>query len=160
MPRCLQSNPVLMFVSASTIGFGDNFVPTVTSTRILLLPFAILTISQLANEVSIIINYFSTRQEQRRAAWRRKYERSIRELQRRKNPHASLQDEVELLEEIASKEEFVAQLYDLSWSLGSLVVFWILGAVAFTHMQPTWTFGDSLYFQVVFCLTIGGSARK
>lgn len=138
-----------------TIGFGDSFVPTYTSTRILLLPFAVVTISQLANEVAMIIGYFSVRTQHRRQRWREKYEHSIRELQREKNPHASLQDEVELLEEISNREELMAEVWDLAWSLSSLIVFWMAGAAVFSHIEPGWTFGDALYFQVVFCLTIG-----
>lgn len=39
-------------VSMLTIGFGD-FEPTQTATRVLLFPFAILTIAQLANQVGM-----------------------------------------------------------------------------------------------------------
>jgi potassium channel subfamily K, other eukaryote len=117
--------------------------------------FSILTISQLANEVAMIIDYFSVRTKARRQRWRDKYENSIRELQRQKNPHASLEDEVELLEEISNREELMAEVWDLAWSLGSLIVFWMAGAAIFSAIEPGWTFGDALYFQVVFCLTIG-----
>jgi len=111
--------------------------------------FAVLTISQLANEVSIIIAFFSNRAEARRAKWRNKYETAIKEEAMRQNPHGFLQDEIDLIDQIARREELVTQLWDLTWSLTSLTIFWVVGAAIFQALEP-WSFWESLYFEIEF----------
>lgn len=56
-------------VSTLTVGFGD-FEPTKTSTKILLFPFAVLSIALLANQVSMIVDYFGHQSELRKTKWR------------------------------------------------------------------------------------------
>lgn len=111
--------------------------------------------SQLAYLVSKIIQYFSRRAQARRQKWKKRYERGFRDLKLEENPHASLELEVELLEQLYHREELVAEVWDLAWSLIFLTVFWLAGGAVFSNIQPGWTYGDALYFQVVFCLTIG-----
>lgn len=110
------------------------------------LQFAIVTISQLANEVSIIVQYFSGRQDKRRALWRERYETTFRQEAERRNPKATLQEEIQLIDEIARREELVTQLWDLIWSLTSLTIFWIVGAACFQAIE-NWTFWNALYFE-------------
>jgi len=43
-------------VTMLTIGFGD-FLPTTTATKVILFPFTILVIAQLANQVGMIIEF-------------------------------------------------------------------------------------------------------
>ncbi|KAJ9124176.1 hypothetical protein QFC22_000973 [Naganishia vaughanmartiniae] len=113
-----------------TIGFGD-FAPSTVAGKILVLPFAIVTISQLANEVSIIVQYFSGKQNERRAVWRRRYETTFRQEAETRNPNATLAEEIRLIDEIARREELITQVWDLIWSLSSLTIFWVCGAAVF-----------------------------
>ncbi|KAJ9106246.1 hypothetical protein QFC21_001391 [Naganishia friedmannii] len=110
-------------VTMLTIGFGD-FSPETVAGKILVLPFAVVTISQLANEVSIIVQYFSGKQNERRAIWRRRYETTFRQEAEKRNPEATLAEEIRLIDEIARREELITQLWDLIWSLSSLTIFW------------------------------------
>ena len=48
----------------------------------------------------------------------------------------------------------MSQLLDLAWSALGLIVFWGVGAAMFSKIED-WGYGDALYFNVVFCLSIG-----
>lgn len=119
----------------------------------------------------MIVQYFSNKREERRALWRGRYEKTFRVEAKRRNPHATLREEIQLIDEIARREELMTQIWDLVWSLSSLAIFWIVGAACFQAMED-WTFWNALYFEsklkleqvvvhrltqlsVVFCLTIG-----
>lgn len=67
----------------------------------------------------------------------------------RQNPHGFLQDEIDLIDQIARREELVTQLWDLTWSLTSLTIFWVVGAAIFQALEP-WSFWESLYFEIEF----------
>jgi hypothetical protein len=116
--------------------------------------------SQIGYQVSKLIQFFHRRAQVRRQNWKRRYERGFRALNVEKNPHMSLEDEVELLECLYHREELVAEIWGLALSLTLLIIFWMVGASIFSNIQPGWTFGDALYFQVVFCLTIGKFKRS
>ncbi len=111
--------------------------------------------SQLAYLVSKIVQYFSKRASARRRKWKERYEGGLRDLNLQKNHHTSLKDEVEFLQLLYHREELVAEVWNLAGCLLSLILFWLAGAAIFSNIQPGWTYGDALYFQVVFCLTIG-----
>lgn len=86
-----------------------DFAPTTTATKVLLLPFAILTISQLGNQVSMIVNYFSERSQDRRRRWRKRYETVARNEAKERNPRANLKEELELVSDIAKHEEMIVR---------------------------------------------------
>lgn len=90
--------------TALTIGYGD-FVPTTTAGKVLIFPFSVLTMSQLGNEVALIINLISRRAEERRKKWRLRYERAIHQEANSMRPKAGLMEEMALVYRINSREE-------------------------------------------------------
>ena len=94
----------------------------------------------------MIVQYFSNKREQRRKLWREKYEKTFHIEAKRRNPHATLREEIQLIDEIARREELMTQVWDLIWSLGSLTIFWVVGAACFQAMEG-WTFWTALYFE-------------
>lgn len=95
------------------------------------------------------MQYFSNKRDQRRTLWREKYEKTFQVEAKRRNPHATLREEIQLIDEIARREELVTQVWDLIWSLGSLAIFWVVGAACFQAMEG-WTFWTALYFESEF----------
>lgn len=82
-----------------TVGYGD-FVPTTAWSKILLFPFAILTIAQLANQISIIINFIQDRAAERRDKWRKRYSIAMHRVALQKKPYATLIEEICLIHQI------------------------------------------------------------
>jgi potassium channel subfamily K len=116
--------------------------------------FAVVTISQLANEVSIIVRYFSQRSQSRKNLWRARVDRTTKLRAQHPSPDYSLADEIKLINKIASRDELLSECYDLAWSFSSLLVFWLVGAAVFSSIEG-WTFWNAWYFEIVFSLTIG-----
>ncbi|KIR71224.1 potassium channel protein [Cryptococcus deuterogattii CA1014] len=139
--------------TALTIGYGD-YVPTTTAGKVLIFPFSVLTISQLGNEIALIISFISQRAEERRKKWRLRFERAIHRQANSMRPKAGLMEEMALVYKINSREELMTQLYDLVWSAISLIVFWVLGAAAFSQIEG-WSYGNAMYMVMVLSLTIG-----
>ncbi|ADV20024.1 potassium channel protein [Cryptococcus gattii E566] len=139
--------------TALTIGYGD-YVPTTTAGKVLIFPFSVLTISQLGNEIALIISFISQRAEERRKKWRLRFERAIHREANSMRPKAGLMEEMALVYKINSREELMTQLYDLIWSAISLIVFWLLGATAFSQIEG-WSYGNAMYMVMVLSLTIG-----
>ncbi|WRT67322.1 uncharacterized protein IL334_004292 [Kwoniella shivajii] len=138
---------------ALTIGYGD-FVPTKTATKILVFPFSVLTISQLGNEIALIIGFISSRAEHRREKWRKKYEGAMHQEANKMRPRAGLIAEMSLIHKISQREDLTSQMYDLLWSLLSLLVFWAIGATLFSQIEG-WPWGDAVYVVMILSLTIG-----
>ncbi|KAK4687044.1 hypothetical protein P7C73_g3079, partial [Tremellales sp. Uapishka_1] len=139
--------------TALTIGYGD-FTPTTTAGKVLIFPFAVLTISQLGNEITIVIAFLSSRAEERRDRWRNRYEGAMQKEAARIKPNKGLIEEMALIYEIGKKEEMMSQMYDLFWSGWSLIVFWMIGATMFSQIEG-WPFGDAVYAVMILSLTIG-----
>ncbi|WVQ71866.1 hypothetical protein IAR50_001408 [Cryptococcus sp. DSM 104548] len=139
--------------TALTIGYGD-LVPSTTAGKVLVFPFSVLTISQLGNEIALIIGFFSERAELRREKWRQQYEGAMHRQANSKRPKAGLTEEMALVYRINAREEMMNQLYDLMWSAFSLIVFWVLGALAFSQIEG-WTYGNAIYMCMILSLTIG-----
>ncbi|KAE8540951.1 hypothetical protein D1P53_002304 [Cryptococcus gattii VGV] len=110
--------------------------------------------SQLGNEVALIISFISRRAEERRKKWRLRYERAIHQEANSMRPKAGLMEEMALVYRINSREELIIQLYDLIWSAISLIVFWVLGAAAFSQIEG-WSYGNAMYMVMILSLTIG-----
>lgn len=90
--------------TALTIGYGD-YVPTTTAGKVLIFPFSVLTISQLGNEIALIISFISQRAEERRKKWRLRFERAIHREANSMRPKAGLMEEMALVYKINSREE-------------------------------------------------------
>ena len=91
--------------TAFTIGYGD-LTPTTPATKALIFPFAILTISQLGNEISLIVAFIRERSHERRRVWRRQYEGAIHREARLLRPNATLVEEMRLVHDINKREEW------------------------------------------------------
>ncbi|KAL7423995.1 Potassium channel [Cryptotrichosporon argae] len=139
--------------TALTIGYGD-FTPTTTAGKVLIFPFAVLTISQLGNEISLIIGFIAGRADARRDKWRKRYEGAMHREANKVRPHASLTEEMALVHQINKREETMSQVYDLMWSALSLIVFWVIGATLFSEIEG-WTYGNAVYAVVILSTTIG-----
>lgn len=139
--------------TALTIGYGD-YVPTTTAGKVLIFPFAVLTISQLGNEIALIIGFIKQRAEERRNKWRQSFEGAMHREANSLRPKAGLTEEMALVYRINSREEMMSQMYDLIWSAMALVVFWVLGATAFSQIEG-WTYGNAIYMCMILSLTIG-----
>ncbi|WWC69262.1 uncharacterized protein I206_103200 [Kwoniella pini CBS 10737] len=138
---------------ALTIGYGD-FTPTTTAGKVLIFPFSVLTISQLGNEIALIIGFISSRAEARREQWRKKYEGAMHREANKIRPRANLTEEMALIHQINQREELMSQMYDLFWSALSLVTFWLIGATIFAEIEG-WSYGNSIYTVMILSLTIG-----
>lgn len=90
--------------TALTIGYGD-FTPTTTAGKVLIFPFSVLTISQLGNEIALIISFISARSAERRERWKRRYEAAMHQEANALRPKASLLEEMALIHQINSREE-------------------------------------------------------
>lgn len=91
--------------TAFTIGYGDLH-PTTTATKVLIFPFAVLTISQLGNEISLIVAFIRERSKERRRVWRKQYEGAIHREARLMRPRATLLEEMTLVHDINKREEW------------------------------------------------------
>jgi potassium channel subfamily K len=89
--------------TALTIGYGD-YTPSTTAGKVLVFPFAILTISQLGNEISLIVDFIRVRSRERRTVWRKKYEGAIHREAELLKPRATLLEEMRLVHEINKRE--------------------------------------------------------
>lgn len=89
---------------ALTIGYGD-YAPSTTAGKVLIFPFAVLTISQLGNQISLVIAYFAARSDARRSQWRAKYEKAMHREAETIRPHASLTEEMALIYQINQREQ-------------------------------------------------------
>lgn len=84
---------------ALTVGYGD-LVPTTAVAKVFIFPFAVLTISQLANEVSLIIDFVKNRSQERRDRWWKRYSVVMHRQALKRRPYATLIDEMSLIHQI------------------------------------------------------------
>ncbi|CDZ97209.1 Tandem pore domain K channel [Phaffia rhodozyma] len=142
-------------VATLTVGYGD-LAPTKASTKVLLFPCALITISLLANQVSIILNYLADRTQTRKLKWRAQKTllKTQSQASKRSSDHWDLHDEILYLEDVHSLEEALSQSYDLIVSFLSFLSFWLLGSVVFKYTEG-WSYGNAVYFSYVTFLTMG-----
>ena len=135
-------------ITAFTIGFGD-FSPTKVSTQILNFPFAVLSIALLAVMIGQIIEFMTDRARARKAQYKDRFEEEF-EKKRAENDEVSRRSlvmEVAELNMMERQENRYNQLFDLSLSATSLVIFWLIGATIFSQIEG-YAFGTGLYFMV------------
>ncbi|CAK9784042.1 unnamed protein product [Cutaneotrichosporon oleaginosum] len=136
-----------------TVGYGD-LSPTTTWGKILCFPFAVLTIAQLANQVSIIIDFIKDRATTRRDQWRKRYSIAMHRAALQVKPYGTLIDEICLIHQIELHQQSLIQLYDLIWSFSGLIVFYVVGAACFNAMEY-WGYGNAIYAVVILSTSIG-----
>lgn len=90
--------------TALTVGYGDLTVQTAPG-KVLLFIFAVLTLAQLGNAVSITIDWVQSRAVERRQKWLKKYSIAIHTSAVRRKPYATLIDEIALLHQINLHQE-------------------------------------------------------
>ncbi|KAF8511619.1 voltage-gated potassium channel [Hysterangium stoloniferum] len=141
-------------VTFLTIGYGD-FKPLHTVTRVLVFMFAILGIAQLGNIVTMLVRFFASRVEATRAESRAQFEEKRKEeLEGRVGLTPDLFQEIQFLERMGEQQLSRIRLRQVITSLAGLIVFWVVGAAIFSHLEGT-AYGTGLYFIYVSFLTIG-----
>ncbi|KAL8291716.1 hypothetical protein RQP46_001974 [Phenoliferia psychrophenolica] len=134
-------------------GFGD-FEPTYNLSRVLLFPFAVLSIALLAAQIGVLVDFASTGAQNRRDRWRARYEDAfLSPTERREGRHLALAEEMAALQKIQSKEEHWERMFTLVSSTLSLVVFWLIGGAAFMAIEGM-AFGTSMYFYAILAVPI------
>ena len=117
-----------------TVGFGD-FFPTRTATQIILFPFALVGIAQLGNLIGMIVGFFSSRIESREAERRARFEREREEAEQRSQGEADFDTEMRFLYQLHQIEDRWRLTRDLSYNLADFLLFWLLGAFIFSHVE-------------------------
>jgi potassium channel subfamily K, other eukaryote len=118
---------------------------------VILFPFAILTIAGLANQVAIIVNFLSSRGQERQLAWQALYEERMEEEAAMNDDDVDsalrrttdLEKEMRFLHQLAREQEILSMMYGLAWSLTGFIVFWIVGAAIFYALEG-WSYGSSI----------------
>ncbi|EJD04357.1 voltage-gated potassium channel [Fomitiporia mediterranea MF3/22] len=140
-------------VTFLTVGFGD-FYPTKTSTQIVLFPFALVGIVQLACLVDLLVRFFHGRLAARHAERRREFEKRRQEEENKLEKEPSLEREMEFLNKLYNEADRWRTVQDLAANITGFLAFWLVGAIIFSQIEG-WTYGQGLYFCYVFFLTIG-----
>lgn len=112
------------------MGFGD-FEPTKTSTRIVLFPLALLGIAQLGSILSLIISFFSSRADQRKAQSRALLERQRQMEQDKQQQVPDLLKEIDFLVSLNSRQDMNDHISELAFSVMGFLAFWLVGAAIF-----------------------------
>ncbi|EIN05813.1 voltage-gated potassium channel [Punctularia strigosozonata HHB-11173 SS5] len=136
-----------------TVGFGD-FLPTTAAARVLLFPFALLGIASLASIIEMLIRFFASRSEQRKAKLRAHFEALRERRLAQEGAGDDLAREVAFLERLHHLQDTADQATEVALSFGGFVVFWLVGGAIFWAIEG-WPYGTSLYFCYLFFLTIG-----
>jgi hypothetical protein len=89
----------------------------------------------LANQISMIIEFFGARAQARKDRWRLRYEERRQIAHDLKFPEPDLEREIRFLEEIHKKQDAMSSMYDLAWSFIGFLVFWIIGAALFHTLE-------------------------
>jgi hypothetical protein len=117
-----------------TVGFGDLH-PTSTAARIVLFPFTILLIAQLANIIGMTARFFGERTRNMQEDWQRNIERRHHERRDAHNPTPDLTEELAFLEKIYRQVEMKEQLREISVSIAVFLTFWLIGAIIFWKIE-------------------------
>lgn len=121
-------------VTFLTIGFGD-FSPTRTVTQIVLFPFTIVGIVQVALLIEMIVTFVSSRERTRRARRRAAYERMRQEDMDRRDGDTNLAKEMKFLHEMNESAYKLKIMRDLALNMSGFVLFWVLGAIIFSQIE-------------------------
>jgi potassium channel subfamily K len=122
-------------------------------------PFALITISGLAVMISTIVKHSKSSPETRKSRWKAIYEQRQEKESQDGKPADELIAEIKFLEKANRQEKSLSNLYDLLLSMAAFVIFWGIGGLLFTTMEP-WTYGESMYFTYVFFLVSRGATKR
>lgn len=123
-------------VTFLTIGFGD-FFPTKAATQIVLFPFALIGIVQIAALVDLLVRFFRSRVASRHANRRNKYERRRQDEQDKLEKEPDLEHELRFLRELYRQTNHWKTMEDLAMNSTGFVSFWIIGALIFSQIEVT-----------------------
>jgi len=140
-------------VSFLTIGFGD-FTPTRTATRVVLFPFLLIGIVQIASLIGMLVHYFSQRVSKQHANRRRKAAKLRQEEEDKLSDEPNLERELEFLGNLYRSTNEHDTLKSLTMAMSGFFAFWLIGALVFSRVED-WTYGQGLYFCYVFFLAVG-----
>jgi potassium channel subfamily K len=101
--------------------------------------------------VSALLDFFSARAEARKKRWKAQYEQHQEKIKDDQLPADELIAEMQYLDKTIREEDRLSLLYDLTASLVVFIIFWVVGAAIFSHLED-WSMGSALYFCYVFFL--------
>jgi hypothetical protein len=82
-----------------------------------------------------LLRSFGTRAKARKDRWLLAYEVQRQKIEDTEQTSAQLEREIEFLEELGRKQNFISDMFDLAWSVAGLVVFWVVGASIFYSIE-------------------------
>ena len=121
-------------VTFLTIGFGD-FYPTKPATQIVLFPFALIGIVQVAALVDLLVRFFRSRVASRHAKRRYEYERRRQEEQDKIEKEPDLEHEIRFLRDLYRQTDHWKTLEDLALNSTGFIAFWVIGALIFSQIE-------------------------
>lgn len=121
-------------VTFLTIGFGD-FYPTKPATQIVLFPFVLVGIVQLASLIDMIVRFFSSRVASRHAQQRTKYEQKREEEETQLGQEPDLERELIFLKRLYSSIGKKKETEDIILSILGFLIFWVIGALIFSQTE-------------------------
>ena len=123
-------------VTFLTIGFGD-FSPTKTVTQILLFPFAIFGIIQIALLVDMIITFIAHRERVLRARRKARREKELQDEMdyREGEKEVDLVKEMQFLRTLHENAFKLKIMRDLIQNVSGFLLFWVLGALIFSQLE-------------------------
>lgn len=121
-------------VAFLTVGFGD-FYPTKPSTQIVLFPFVLIGIVQLASIVELIVHFFRARLASRHAQTRREYEMRRQEKENELEGEPNLEAELQFLRNLYNERDNWKTVRDLLANGAGFMIFWVIGALIFSQIE-------------------------
>lgn len=121
-------------VSFLTIGFGD-FTPTRTATRVVLFPFLLIGIVQIASLIGMLVHYFSQRVSKQHANRRRKAAKLRQEEEDKLSDEPNLERELEFLGNLYRSTNEHDTLKSLTMAMFGFFAFWLIGALVFSRVE-------------------------
>jgi len=121
-------------VSFLTIGFGD-FTPTKTATQIVLFPFLLVGIVQLACLVGMLVYYFSKRITKQHANRRRRAAKLRQEEEDKLSNEPNLERELQFLTQLYRSTNEHENAKSLTVAMVGFLTFWLIGALVFSRVE-------------------------
>lgn len=121
-------------VSFLTIGFGD-FTPTKTATQVVLFPFLLVGIVQLACLIGMLVHYFSQRVSMQHANRRRRAAKLRQEEEDKLSKEPNLERELQFLAELYRSTNQHEAVKSLVVASVGFLTFWFIGALVFSRVE-------------------------
>ncbi|KAH8120674.1 voltage-gated potassium channel [Phellopilus nigrolimitatus] len=130
------------------------YFSVVSFLTIVLFPFVLVGIVQLASLIDFIVRFFRSRLTSRHAQRRLEFERRRQEEEDKLAHEPSLERELEFLRKLYTETDRGKTVEDLIMNSAGFMTFWVIGALIFSQIE-SWTYGQGLYFCYVFFFSIG-----